>query len=102
MRVFQFRGTQRRYKARYQVKNWPSYASGLRRRGSVTLWIGRDAARTWYHVGRRRPGGKRVYSDAAIRRLEHRDGVSAAAAAEPEALVSSLTSYVETWHRQPW
>jgi hypothetical protein len=68
MRAFQFRRTQRKYKTAYTVTNWSSYERGLRERLSLTLWIGPGATESWRHTGRRhrRPGGVRVYSDAAI------------------------------------
>lgn len=59
--------TQYKYaKTPYKVNNWSAYEAGLRQRGSVTIWITEDAKKGWYHRGRRKPGGKRVYSDAAI------------------------------------
>ena len=66
MRAFQFRRTQRKYKTPYKVTNWSRYERGLRERLSLTLWIGPDAIESWCHAGRRRPGGVRVYADAAI------------------------------------
>jgi hypothetical protein len=32
----------------------------------VTIWIAADAKEAWCHRGRRKPGGKRIYSNAAI------------------------------------
>ena len=66
MRAFQFRRTQRKYKTPYKVTNWSRYERGLRERLSLTLWIGPDAIESWCHAGHRRPGGVKVYSDAAI------------------------------------
>lgn len=53
-------------KEKYKVTNWKSYNSGLVRRGSLTLWISDDVARTWHHEGDRMRGGQRVYSDSCI------------------------------------
>jgi hypothetical protein len=45
------------------VQNWPEYEAGLRRRGSLTLWIEDTALQCWQTCG---PGGQARYSDAAI------------------------------------
>jgi hypothetical protein len=66
MKSFQFKRTQRKYKSRYRIGNWAAYEAGLRQRGSVTIWITDDVTEAWCHCGHRKPGGKRIYSDAAI------------------------------------
>ena len=33
--------------ARYRVRNWPHYDAGLRRRGSLTLWLDEAALVGW-------------------------------------------------------
>jgi transposase len=53
-------------KMRHQVLNWPEYEAGLRRRGSLTLWITEDALNQWTAVTRTTPGGQRRYADGAI------------------------------------
>ncbi len=50
-------------KMAFQLRNWPEYEAGLRRRGSLTLWIEDAALDHWQIVG---PGGEVRYSDAAI------------------------------------
>jgi Transposase DDE domain len=50
-------------KMAFKVQNWPEYEAGLRRRGSLTLWIEDAALEHWQTVG---PGGEARYSDAAI------------------------------------
>ena len=65
MKSFEFKRTQRKYKTVYRISNWPTYEAGLRQRGSVTLWLSEDARKAWCYRGRRKPGGKRVYSDVA-------------------------------------
>jgi hypothetical protein len=50
-------------KMSFKVRNWPEYEAGLRRRGSLTLWIEEDALQRWQTLG---PGGQARYSDAAI------------------------------------
>jgi Transposase DDE domain len=56
----------RRYhipKMKYQVRNWPAYEAGLRRRGSLTLWIEQGALEQWQSLG---PGGQARYTAKAI------------------------------------
>jgi Transposase DDE domain len=50
-------------KMSFKVQNWPEYEAGLRRRGSLTLWIEDTALECWQTCG---PGGQARYSDAAI------------------------------------
>src|SRR5450631_4232028 len=50
-------------KMSFKVRNWPAYEAGLRRRGSLTLWIEDAALQHWQTVG---PGGQARYTDAAI------------------------------------
>ena len=50
-------------KMAFKVRNWPAYEAGLRRRGSLTLWIENAALECWQTTG---PGGQARYTDAAI------------------------------------
>jgi len=50
-------------KMSFKVQNWPAYEAGLRRRGSLTLWIEDVALDHWQRCG---PGGQARYTDAAI------------------------------------
>ena len=50
-------------KMTFKVRNWPKYEAGLRRRGSLTLWIEDAALDHWQTFG---PGGQARYKDAAI------------------------------------
>jgi hypothetical protein len=44
-------------KMSFKVQNWPAYEAGLRRRGSLTLWIEDAALECWQTIGRAgRPG----------------------------------------------
>jgi hypothetical protein len=45
----------------FKVQNWPEYEWGLRRRGSLTLWIEDVALDRWRSCG---PGGRARYADA--------------------------------------
>ena len=51
-------------KMSFKVQNWPEYEAGLRRRGSLTLWIEDVVLECWQTTG---PGGQARYSDAAVR-----------------------------------
>jgi transposase len=50
-------------KMAFKVHNWPAYEAGLRRRGSLTLWIEDATLDHWQIFG---PGGQARYKDAAI------------------------------------
>jgi len=50
-------------KMSFKVQNWPAYEAGLRRRGSLTLWIEDAALENWQTCGE---GGQARYSEAAI------------------------------------
>jgi hypothetical protein len=47
----------------FKVRNWPAYEAGLRRRGSLTLWIEDAALKCWQTTG---PSGQARYTGAAI------------------------------------
>ena len=53
-------------KDRYNITNWSEYNAGLKRRGSLTLWVDEKVARRWYHKGPAKRGGQRVYSSECI------------------------------------
>jgi hypothetical protein len=38
-------------KMSFKVQNWPAYEAGLRRRGSLTLWIEDAALECWQTIG---------------------------------------------------
>ena len=50
-------------KMSFQVQNWPEYEAGLRRRGSLTLWIEDAVLDRWQSVG---PHGQARYKAIAI------------------------------------
>ena len=50
-------------KMAFKVQNWPAYEAGLRRRGSLTLWIEDAALSCWQSIG---PNGQARYRDAAV------------------------------------
>ena len=50
-------------KMAFKVQNWSAYEAGLRRRGSLTLWIEDAALECWQTTG---SGGQARYTDPAI------------------------------------
>src|SRR5690349_18990807 len=50
----------------FRVTNWAAYEAGLRRRGSLTLWVSEDAIAAWRAAPRTTSGGQARYSDVAI------------------------------------
>lgn len=55
-------------KTKFKVTNWAEYQAGLRRRGSLTLWITPEALAGWAAPRRKTRGGQPLYSDLAIER----------------------------------
>lgn len=53
-------------KMKFKVTNWAEYEAGLRRRGSLTLWITAEALSSWGAPKRTTRGGQPRYSDLAI------------------------------------
>ena len=47
----------------FKIRNWRAYEAGLRRRGSLTLWIEDAALECWQTIG---PSGQARYTGAAI------------------------------------
>jgi hypothetical protein len=54
-------------KMKFKVTNWAEYEAGLRRRGSLTLWITPEALSSWQAPKRTTRGGQPRYSDLAIK-----------------------------------
>ena len=50
----------------FRVTNWSAYEAGLRRRGSLTLWVSDEAIAAWRAAPRTTPGGQARYSETAI------------------------------------
>jgi Transposase DDE domain len=53
-------------KMKFKVTNWAEYEAGLRRRGSLTLWMTAEALSSWQAPKRTTRGGQPRYSDLAI------------------------------------
>lgn len=54
-------------KKSYRVRNWSEYNKSLVSRGSVTIWISKEALKNWHFKGKRTPGGVKKFSDLAIK-----------------------------------
>lgn len=52
---------------KFKVTNWPEYEAGLRRRGSLTLWLTPEARAMWLAPRRTTRGGQPRYSDLVSR-----------------------------------
>lgn len=65
---FKHNATRRHHigKMKFRVTNWPEYEAGLRRRGSLTLWLTPQALSSWRAAKRKTRGGQPRYSDLAI------------------------------------
>lgn len=53
-------------KMKFRVRNWREYEEGLRRRGSLTLWVTDEAIAGWKAIPRTTPGGQAIFSPLAI------------------------------------
>lgn len=53
-------------KMKFKVTNWAEYEAGLRRRGSLTLWVTPEALSSWQAPKRTTRGGQPRYCDLAI------------------------------------
>ncbi len=53
-------------KDKYKKTNWKQYNEGLKKRGSLKLWIHNEIAENWKHTGIKKRGGQQQYSDMAI------------------------------------
>jgi Transposase DDE domain len=53
-------------KMKFRVRNWAQYDAGLRRRGSLTLWVTHEVMAGWRAAPRSTRGGQPSYSDLAI------------------------------------
>lgn len=51
---------------KFKVTNWADYEAGLRRRGSLILWMTPEALAGWTARRRKTRGGQPLYSDLAI------------------------------------
>jgi hypothetical protein len=76
-------------KMSFKVRNWPAYEAGLRRRGSLTLWIEDAALECWQTLG---PSGQARYTSAAIQACLMLRAVFKLALRQIEGLMTSVLS----------
>jgi hypothetical protein len=79
-------------KMAFKVRNWPEYEAGLRRRGSLTLWIEDGALHDWQTLG---PGGQARYTDAAIQTALMVRTVFRLALRQTEGLMASVFTLMD-------
>lgn len=77
-------------KDKYKVTNWSSYNSGLKRRGSINLWISSDLSDQWKWEGKSKRGGQYAYSDIAIELCLMIGSVYSLALRQTEGFMSSF------------
>lgn len=82
-------------KMQFKVTNWAAYEAGLRRRGSLTLWVSEDALAAWRAVPRTTPGGQARYSEVAIESAVMVRLVFHQPLRQTEGLLGSLLSLME-------
>ena len=57
---------QEKTKDSYKTINWSEYNNALKSRGSLTIWLEEDLARSWYADRPEQKGGQFKYSDTCI------------------------------------
>ena len=90
-----FKRTQRKYVQKtYRVRNWQEYETGLRARGSLTVWLGLTDGKlaNWNspRPKRRKPGRPRQYSNHAIETTVTLGVVFGLASRQTEGFLRSL------------
>lgn len=58
--------TQLQCKNKYKIINWKEYNESLKQRGSITIWISKEALELWKYTGPKLKGGQKKYSDLGI------------------------------------
>ena len=53
-------------KDKYKVTNWLRYNEGLKKRGSINVWVSSDLLEQWNWEGHSKRGGQYEYCDVAI------------------------------------
>ncbi len=79
-------------KMAFKVHNWPEYEAGLRRQGSLTLWIEDAAPNHWQTVG---PDDQARYSDAAIQTMLMIRAAFRLALRQTEGLMASVITRMD-------
>ena len=97
-----FKRTQRKYVQKaYRVRNWREYETGLRARGSLTVWLGLTDGKlaNWNspRPTRRTPGRQRKYSNHAIETTVTLGLVFGLASRQTEGFLRSLLTLLNLW-----
>src|SRR5690349_22301525 len=82
-------------KVQYRVRNWREYEAGLRRRGSLTIWVTDEAVEAWRAAARTTPGGQARYSPLAIETSLTLRVVFDLALRQTEGLVGSILELMD-------
>jgi hypothetical protein len=82
-------------KMKFKVTNWPEYEAGLRRRGSLTLWITPEVLAGCAAPRRKTRGGQSLYSDLAIETTLMLGMVFGLRLRQSEGLLSSVLDMME-------
>ena len=77
---------------KFRVTNWAEYDAGLRRRGSLTLWVTPEVLDGWQAARRTTPGGQSSYSELAIETGTRRGAGNGCSPAATNTTTSSATS----------
>jgi len=75
---------------RHRVTNWPAYETGLRARGSLTVWFTAEAVEAWRAEPRTGRGGQPRYSALAIATALTLRAVFRLALRQTEGLIASI------------
>lgn len=78
----------------HRVRNWKEYNEGLKKRGSITLWISEEAIEQWRYRGAAKRGAQPTYSDLAIETCLTLRGVYHLPLRQTEGFVQSIFEQV--------
>jgi hypothetical protein len=51
---------------RYKISNWKEYNQALKQRGSLEVWIAKEAEQQWYYQGLSQRGAQYKYSEMCM------------------------------------
>jgi hypothetical protein len=75
----------------YRVRNWSDYNAGLKQRGSLTLWLSKDALEQWVmNTATGQRGASQLYSDTAIATVATLKSVFYLAGRQAQGFVESV------------
>jgi hypothetical protein len=91
---FKANATRRHYipKQKRKVTNWAAYDASLRQRGSLTVWLSKEAIAAWQAAPRTTRGGQAWYSPLAILTALTLRAVFRLALRQTEGLIGSIIS----------